>query len=80
MANLNPLQLMMMLKGGNPQQIAQQIIQQNYPNNPMMQQLLNLGQQGDVQSLQKIAQQICAQQGCNFETEMSNLMSMLGQK
>ena len=80
MANLNPLQLMMMLRGGNPQQIAQQIIQQNYPNNPMMQQLLNLGQQGDVQSLQKIAQQICAQQGCNFETEMSNLMSMLGQK
>lgn len=80
MANLNPLQLMMMLRGGNPQQIAQQIIQQNYPNNPMMQQLLNLGQQGDVQSLQKIAQQICAQQGCNFETEMSNLMSMLGQR
>jgi hypothetical protein len=80
MANLNPLQLMAMLRGGNPQQIAQQIIQQNYPNNPMMQQLLNLGQQGDVQSLQKIAQQICAQQGCNFETEMSNLMSMLGQR
>lgn len=80
MANLNPLQLISMLRGGNPQQIAQQIIQQNYPNNPMMQQLLNLGQQGDVQSLQKIAQQICAQQGYNFETEMNNLMSMLGQR
>jgi hypothetical protein len=80
MANLNPLQIMAMLRSGNPQQIAQQIIQQNYPNNPMMMQLLNLGQQGDIQSLQKIAQQICAQQGCSFETEMNNLMSMLGQK
>ena len=54
MANLNPLQLMAMLRGGNPQQIVQQIIQQNYPNNPMMQQLLNLGQQGDVQSYKKL--------------------------
>ena len=34
MAALNPMQLMMMLKGGNPQAVAQQIIQQKCPNNP----------------------------------------------
>lgn len=77
MANLNPLQLIAMLKTGNPQQIAQQIIQENYSNDPMMQQLLTLGQKGDVQSLQQIAQQLCSQKGMNFETEMNNLMNML---
>lgn len=40
MANLNPMQLMMMLKNGNPQQVAQQIIQSNFSNNPQMQQLI----------------------------------------
>ena len=77
MANLNPLQLIAMLKNSNPQQVAQQIIQENYPNNPMMQQLISLGQKGDTQSLQQIAQQICAQQGINFDSEMANLMDLI---
>ena len=44
MAALNPMQLMMMLKNGNPRQVAYQIIQQKYPNDPQMQNLLRLGQ------------------------------------
>ena len=40
MANLNPMQLLLMLKNGNPQAVAEQIINQNFPNNPQMQQLL----------------------------------------
>lgn len=77
MANLNPLQLVAMLKKSNPQQVAQQIIQENYPNNPMMQQLISLGQKGDTQSLQQIAQQICVQQGIDFDSEMANLMNLI---
>lgn len=77
MANLNPLQLVAMLKKSNPQQVAQQIIQENYPNNPMMQQLISLGQKGDTQSLQQIAQQICTQQGIDFDSEMANLMNLI---
>ena len=52
MANLNPMQLMLMLKGGNPQQVAQQIINQNFPNNPQMQNLLQLGARGDTKQLE----------------------------
>lgn len=74
MAALNPMQLMMMLKNGNPRQVAYQIIQQKYPNDPQMQNLLRLGQQGDVQSLQKIAQNVLGAQGKDFSAEMQNLM------
>jgi hypothetical protein len=42
MANLTPFQMIHMLKSGNPKQLAEQIIQENYPNNPMMQNLLHM--------------------------------------
>lgn len=77
MATLNPMQLIMMLKQGNPQQVAQQIIQNNFPNDPNMQNLLQMGQRGDVQGLQQIAQQMLGSQGKDFKTEMDNLMNTM---
>lgn len=74
MAALNPMQLMMMLKGGNPQAVAQQIIQQNFPNNPQMQNLLQLGRNGDVKQLEQIATQMLSSQGRNFSAEFQSLM------
>lgn len=74
MANLNPMQLMMMLKNGNPQQVAQQIIQSNFSNNPQMQQLIQLGLKGDTQKLQQIATQVFCAQGKNFNNEFETFM------
>lgn len=53
MANLNPMQLLLMLKNGNPQAVAEQIINQNFPNNPQMQQLLQMGKQGNTKGLEQ---------------------------
>lgn len=77
MAALNPMQLLGMLKGGNPQSVAEQIIQQNFPNDPTMQNILQMGQRGDTQGLQQFAQQFLGQQGKDFNSEMSNLMNMI---
>lgn len=77
MATMNPMQLMMMLKNGNPRAAATQIIQNNYPNDPNMQNLLRMGEQGDIQSLQKIAEDILGRQGKNFSAELQNLMSAI---
>lgn len=73
MAALNPMQLMSMLKNGNPQQVAEQIIKTNYANDPMMMNLLQMGQKGDIQGLKQYAQQYLGQQGKNFDAEMNNL-------
>lgn len=77
MAAMNPMQLMMMLKNGNPREVATQIIQNNYPNDPNMQNLLRMGEQGDTQSLQRIAENMLGRQGKNFSAEMQNLMQTI---
>lgn len=77
MAALNPMQLMNMLKNGNPQQVAEQIIKTNYANDPMMINLLQMGQKGDIQGLKQYAQQYLGQQGKNFDAEMNNLMQAI---
>ena len=79
MANLNPIQLLNLLRSGNPQAVAQQIIQQNYPNDPTMQQLLELGRQGNVQALSQFAQQFFARSGRDFQSEFNSFMASLNQ-
>ena len=74
MATMNPMNLMMMLKNGNPRQVAMQIIQNNYPNDPRMNQLIQMADRGDIQSLQRIAEEVLGAQGKNFSAEMSSLM------
>lgn len=77
MAALNPMVLLNLLKNGNPQEVATQIIQQNYPNDPTMQQLLKWGQTGDTNSLQQFAQQYFSQQGKDFNQELQSLISSI---
>ena len=77
MAALNPIQLVNLLRQGNPQSVAQQIIQANYSNDPIMQNLFQMGQKGDIQGLKQFAQQYFSQQGKDFNKEMENFMSMI---
>lgn len=79
MATLSLADLITLLKQGNPQQIVTQIISTNYPNDPSMQRLLELGERGDINQLQQIAQQLLSQQGKDFNTEMQNLMAVIKQ-
>ena len=80
MASLNPIQLLMLLKSGNPRQVAESIIQNNFPNDPTMQNLLQMGMKGDTQGLQQFAQQYLSQQGKDFNSEMNNLMRLVNGK
>ncbi len=74
MASLNPIQLLQQIKNGNPRMVAEQIIQSNYANNPMMQNLLRMGQNGDIKGLEQFATQYFGQQGRDFNTEMQSFL------
>lgn len=79
MSMFNPMQLISLIKsGGNPKDLATQIIQQNFPNNPEMQNLLEMANKGDINSVQNFAQQFLSQQGLDFNQEMKNFMNMIG--
>lgn len=74
--NLNPMQLLLMLKNNNPMAVAQSIISQNFANDPTMNNILNLAKNGNVNELEKIARQIVSSQGKNYDEELKRLMDV----
>lgn len=77
MASLNPNQLMALMKQRNPRMVVEQIVQTNYQNNPLMMNLMQLGQQGNNQAVLQIVQQLFNQQGRDFNSEFQNFMSQV---
>ena len=75
--NMNPMQLMGLLKGKNPQEMAMSMIKNSNINDPMINQLLQLAQNGDINSMNKIAENFFKGQGLDFNNEFNNFMSML---
>lgn len=71
--NVNPIQLIQMLKSGqNPQQLIMNIFQQNVNSNPILQNAINLAQNGNTTALEMIARNLAQQKGLNFDKEFSN--------
>ena len=56
MAGINPLQMIAALKRGNPQAVAENIIKENFPNDPLLQNLLQIARQGNEVGVQQFAQ------------------------
>lgn len=73
--NLNPMQLMMMLKQGNARQVAIQLAQNS--NNPMAYNLIQMAERGDTQNLEKIVGNMLGAQGKNLSAEMQNLLAQV---
>lgn len=72
--NVNPMQLIQMIKGGkNPQQLILNILQQQGQNNPIISNAVNMAQNGDKSGLQMLARNLAAQRGLDFDKELANL-------
>ena len=76
MANLNPMQLLSMIRNGGPQMVAQQLFQNNFSSNADMQNLMQMANRGDSQGIQRFAQQFFGQQGRDFNSEFSNFLNL----
>ena len=75
--NTNPMEMIGLLKGRNPQELVMSMIKNNNINDPQINELISLAEKGDTNSLTKIATDMFAKQGKNFNTEFSNFMSLL---
>jgi hypothetical protein len=72
--NVNPMQLIQMIKGGkNPQQLLMNILQQQGQNNPIINNAINMAQNGNVSGLEVLARNLAAQRGLDFDKELVNL-------
>ena len=74
---MNPMNVIknMIGIGNNPKQILEQLIMGN--SNPMMDNLMKMAQEGNGQSLETFARNICKQKGLNFDTEFAKFMSQI---
>lgn len=76
--NVNPMQLIQLIKNGkNPQQLLMNILQQQGNNNPIIQNAANLAKQGNASALEIIARNLAAQRGLDFDTEFANFKNYL---
>ena len=73
--NFNPMQLFGMIKnGGNPQQIIQQIMENNQMmQNPMAKNAMELYQKGDAQGIEQMARNLCKEKGINPDDMMNQI-------
>lgn len=76
--NVNPMQLIQMIKGGkNPQQLVLSILQQQGQNNPIINNAINMAQNGNASGLQMLSRNLAAQRGLDFDKEIANLRNQL---
>ena len=76
--NVNPMQLIQLIKNGqNPQQLLMGILQQQSKNNPILQNAAGLAQSGNTRALQQIARNLATQRGLDFDKEFSNFKNSL---
>ena len=74
---MNQMQMLQMLmkKGNNPQQMAEQMIQSMGGNNPMLGNLMQLAKDGNTKNIEQFARNICKSKGIDFDKEFSSFMS-----
>lgn len=78
---MNPMQLIQMIKnGGNPQQLALSMLEQNAGSNPVINNLLNLAKEGKTSEIEDIARNMFKEQGKDFDKEFNSFKQSLGFK
>lgn len=76
---MNPLQLIGMIRnGGNPQQLMINMLQNAGGNNPMVNNVLKMAQNGDAQQLENFARNICKERGVSFDDEFAKFKRQYG--
>ena len=66
--------------GANPQQLLMSVLEGQMASTPMGKNLLQLVKQNRTDEIEKIARNICAQNGIDFDKEFSSFKQSLGYK
>ena len=76
---MNPMQMLQMLmkKGNNPQQMAEQMIQSMGGDNPVLGNLIQMAKNGNTQNIERFATNICKSKGIDFDTQFADFMKQL---
>lgn len=65
-------------QGQNPQQLVMNILEGEMSNTPMGQNLLQLAKEQKTEDIEKIARNLCAQRGMDFDKEFKSFKQRIG--
>ena len=75
---MNPLQMIKLAMSGgkSPQEIVRQMIGNN--NNPIIQNLVKMAENGDYQGVENVARNMFKEQGRDFDAEIKDFQNLIG--
>lgn len=77
---MSPLQIMQMLRGGNPQETIINEMKKSAGNNPVMQNALDMAEKHDSKGLENLARNLCKTNGLNADDIVNQVRSQFGMK
>lgn len=77
---INPMMLMQMLKGGNPQQAIMNAMRNQAGQNPVLNNALDMAEKQDTKGLEQLARNLCESNGVNADDMVKQIKSQFGMK
>ena len=77
---INPMMLMQMLRGGNPQQAIVNAMRNQAGQNPVLNNALDMAEKQDAKGLEQLARNLCKSNGVNADDMVKQIKSQFGMK
>ena len=77
---INPMMLMQMLRGGNPQQAIMNAMRNQAGQNPVLKNALDMAEKQDAKGLEQLARNLCESNGVNADDMVKQIKSQFGMK
>jgi hypothetical protein len=74
----NMMQLVNMVKSGNPETFVMNMLKEKAGNNPMFNGLIDSVQKGDTQAVENVVRNIAKEKGIDFDKEFNSFKQMFG--
>ena len=77
---INPMMLMQMRRGGNPQQAIMNAMRNQAGQNPVLNNALDMAEKQDAKGLEQLARNLCESNGVNADDMVKQIKSQFGMK
>ncbi len=75
---MNPVQFIKMMRGGNPQKVMMDMMREQAGNNPVMRNAMQMAEKGDSEGIEKLARNLCKEQGIDADDMVKKIKSQFG--
>lgn len=77
---INPMMLMQILRGGNPQKAIMNAMRNQAGHNPVLNNALDMAEKQDAKGLEQLARNLCESNGVNADDMVKQIKSQFGMK